>query len=98
MGRKPNNYNQILLLLQELHQYYPSFNMGRHLATALADYPDYWGITDKELLFALTKYKAQMEYDYPTPIAEDNEVARILEEGKKLKGLSSLLDEDEYYG
>ncbi len=97
MGRKPNNYNNVIHLLQELHISYPSFNMGRHLSTALSDYSDIWGVTDKELLFALNKYKIQLELDDNTPHEEGEELERIVSEGLKLKGISSLLDEEEDY-
>jgi len=52
MGR-PNDYYRVLALLQQLHVSYPNYNMGRHLATALDEYGDVWGLTDRELLFAL---------------------------------------------
>lgn len=96
MGRKPNLYNQIIVLLQELHHLYPSHNMGRHLEGALGEYRDIWGISDKELFFALTKYRAQLEYDYPTPLTEDKELERIIEEGKNLDIHSILENEEDY--
>jgi hypothetical protein len=93
MGRKPNNYNNVIHLLQELHTLYPSFNMCRHLSTALDGYNDTWGVSDKELLFALNKYKLQLEMDVPHE--EGEELEKIIHDGMNLKGLSSLLDEEE---
>ena len=58
---KKTHYTEVLHILQELHKDFPTYNLGRHLATALADYGDIWGITDKELAFALSKYKAEIE-------------------------------------
>ncbi len=92
MGRKKNNYNNVIHILQELHSIYPSFNMGRHLATALADYNDFWGISDKELLFALQKYKAKLEMD--VPYTEGEELDRIIEGGMHIS-LSEILEEEE---
>lgn len=45
--------------------------MGRHLATAMDEYGDLWGVTDNEMVFALLKYKSQLEMDVPH--AEDSE-------------------------
>lgn len=92
MGRKPNNYNNVIHILQELHTLYPSFNMGRHLSTALSDYNDFWGISDKELVFALQKYKAKLEMD--VPYTEGEELDEIVRGGMNLS-LSSILEEEE---
>lgn len=91
MGRKPNTYNQILEVLRELHTLYPSFNMGRHLATALEDYQDFWGIPDTELLYALQKYKANLEFN-EVPIASDNDIEKIIKDGMDL---SNVVEESE---
>ncbi len=93
MGRKPNNYNNVIHILQELHSLYPSYTMGMHLSTALDGYLDFWGITDKELVFALEKYKAKLDMD--APYAEGEELEKIISDGMALKGISSLLDEEE---
>lgn len=90
---KPNFYTQIIDVLIELKVRYPSYSMGKHLATALDDYGDIWGISDKEILFALTKYKAQMEMDVPH-IAGDEEIAEI---EKDAMNLSIKYEEEEEY-
>ncbi len=92
MGRKPNNYNHVIQTLQDLHKLYPNYTMCMHLATALDGYRDIWGITDKELLFALDKYKAQL--DMEPPHAEGDELNKIIEEGMNLS-MSNLLGEDD---
>jgi len=92
MGRKASNYNSVIHILQQLHSVYPTFGMGRHLATALADYNDFWGISDKELLYALQKYKAKLEMD--APYTEGEELDKIIRDGMDLS-LSSVLGEDE---
>jgi len=58
------------------------YNMGRHLSTALEGYGDMWGITDKELVYALEKYKEQIEMDVPH--TEESEIDRIIKEGMDL--------------
>ena len=93
MSRKATHYTQVMQLLTELHKSYPSYSIGRHLATALEGYRDLWSLTDKEFLFALTKYKTELELlEIHTPIASDEEVDKIIQEGLHLH---SLLDEDE---
>lgn len=90
MSKKANYYNQAVHVLQELHKSYPQYNMGRHLATALDGYGDTWGITDKELTFALNKYKAQLEMDFPH--TDEKELEKIIKEGMDLDSL--FKDED----
>ena len=50
------------LLSKNLHTLYPNYNMGRHIATALDGYGDMWGMTDKEFVYALTKYKVRWRW------------------------------------
>jgi hypothetical protein len=93
MSRKPNYYNQVIAVLQELHSVYPQYNMGRHIATALDGYGDTWGLTDKELLFAFTKYKGELELDIPH--TDDQELDQIIKEGLDLDNL--FKEEDNEY-
>jgi hypothetical protein len=83
--KKPNHFNQITAVLQDLHSSYPSYNLGRHLSTALDEYGDLWGVTDKEMLFALTKYKNQLDMDIPH--TDDSEIDKIIKEGLDLDNL-----------
>ena len=64
--------------------------MGRHLATSLDEYGDIWGLSDREILFALEKYKAQLEMDIPH--TDDNELDQIIKDGMNL---DDILKEDE---
>lgn len=91
---KKNQYQQALHILQELHKDFPTYNLGRHISTALADYGDIWGLTDKELAFALDKYKAELEMDVPH--TDDSELEKIIKEGMDLDNI--LKEEDEDYG
>lgn len=60
--------------------------MSSHLAIALADFPNFDGISDKELFFVLEKYRCEKELDISTPITSDDEIDELL------KG--SIEDED----
>lgn len=92
--KKPNYFNQLTSILQELHTLYPQYNVGRHLATALDEYGDMWGITDKEMVFALTKYKNQLEMDFPH--TDDSELDEIIKGGLDLDNLFKEEDNGDY--
>lgn len=91
MSRKASEYNQIVHILQDLHKRYPRYNMGRHLSTALDEYGDVWGVTDKELLFALEKYSNQLEME------DDSDIDRILKEGADLDNILNEEGDGEDY-
>lgn len=93
--RKASFYSQIVKLLQELHTSYPHYNMGRHLATALDGYGDVWGLTDKELLFALDKYKAQLDMDVPH--VDEKEIDEIVREASDLQNILKEEEDGEEY-
>jgi hypothetical protein len=93
MSKRTNYYNKVVSALQELHTLYPNYNMGRHIATALDGYGDTWGLTDKELLYALTKYKGELEMDVPH--TDDVDIDQIIKEGMDLDSL--FKEEDNEY-
>ena len=95
MSKTTNYYNKVITALQELHTLYPNYNMGRHLATALDGYGDTWGLTDKELLYALTKYKGELEMDVPH--TDDTEIDQIIKDGMNLDNLFKEEDNDGEY-
>jgi len=68
--------------------------MGRHLATALDEYGDVWGLTDKEVLFALEKYKSQLELDVPH--TDENELDQIIKDGMNLDDILKEQDGEDY--
>jgi hypothetical protein len=88
---KKTHYAEVISILQELNTY----NLGRHLATALDGYGDIWGITDKEFAFALSKYKTEIEMDVPH--ADDNELEKIIKEGMDLENILKEEDSDGDY-
>lgn len=93
MSRKINTqFTQIISLLNDLHKSFPTYNMGRHLSTALEGYGDVWGMTDKELLYALNKYKTELDLDMPHSL--DVDIQDIIQQGMNL---DNILDEEEEY-
>lgn len=82
--KKPTNYNKVLKILEELHSLYPSFNIGRHLSTALEEYRDIWGVPDSEVLYALEKYKATLEYNNVPRETDEEELEKIINDGLSL--------------
>jgi len=91
---KKNHYKEVIHILEELYRDFPTYNVGRHLATALDGYGDIWGITDKELAFALSKYKAEIEMDVPH--TDESELDKIIKEGMDLENI--LKEEDDEDG
>ena len=92
---KKDQYQQALHILQELHKDFPTYNLGRHLATALSDYGDIWGLTNKEIVYALEKYKAEIEMDVPH--TDESEIDRIIKEGMDLDNRLKEEDSDGDY-
>jgi hypothetical protein len=91
MSKRPSQYyKQIIDVLQRLNKAHPTYNMGRHISTALDEYDDVWGITDKELLFALEKYEIELNMDVNHP---NEDIDDILKEGMNLNKM--FLEEEE---
>jgi len=90
-----NHYSQVIHTLQELHKSFPTYNMGRHLATVLDEYGDIWGMSDKELAFAFDKYKSQIEMDVPH--IDESELDKIIKEGMDLDNILKEEDTDGDY-
>lgn len=92
--KKTNHHSKIIKILQELHSSYPNYTMGRHISTALSDYGDFWGITDQEMLFALTKYKSQLEMDVPH--SDEKEIDEIIKQAMDLENILKEEDNGDY--
>lgn len=90
MAKQPNYYRQIIRTLERLQKSHPTYNMGRHLATALYEYNDLWGVSDKELLHAVEKYEVELDIDYPHTDEED--LKKIIKGGMNLE---RMFDEEE---
>jgi len=91
MGKKATPYNQAVQILHDLKKEYPNNTLGQHIATALWDYGHICNITDKEFVFALEKYKVEMELN----IVSDSEVDKIVKDAENLDIL--FRDEEEDY-
>jgi hypothetical protein len=87
----PNYYRQIIKALERLQKAHPTYNIGRHIATALDGYTDVWGVTDKEFLFALQKYEIELNMDYSH--VDEEEIEDIIKDGMNLERM--FLDEEE---
>jgi hypothetical protein len=68
--------------------------MGRHLATALDGYGDIWGLTDREIVFALEKYKAELDMDVPH--TDESEIDQIIKDGMNLENILKEEDGEDY--
>ena len=94
MTKKPNYYNKILHILQELHATFPQYNMGKHLATVLDECGNIWGVSDKELAYCLAKYKGQLEMDVLH--VDDSDIESIIKEGLDLDNLFKEEEDGDY--
>lgn len=92
MAKQPNYYRQIIQTLGRLQKAYPTYNMGRHISTALDEYTDVWGVSDKEFLFAIQKYEIELNIDGPH--IDDEEIEEIIKDGMNL---DSMFEEEEEY-
>ena len=93
MNKKPNYYNQIIRVLEDLREEHPTYNIGKHLSTAL-DGSDLWGMSDKEIYTALKKYAIELDSD----LHEDtDDLEEIIKDGININHMCSedLLEEDE---
>ena len=70
-----------------LHKNHPTYNVGRHISTAL-DGSDIWSISDKDFLQRLKDYSAELDSDIP----HEDDVEQIIKQGMDL---SHILDEEE---
>ena len=86
-------FKKIVTLLEELHKEYPSYSLGRHISSATSDYGDVWGITDKEFLFALTKYKSLLEMD-ADQLVSDEYIKQIQQDAENLLDFTDEEEED----
>lgn len=93
MKQAATPYIKIIATLRALHKKHPTYNIGRHISTALDGYGDLWNVTDKEFLFALQKYNIEQEIEcHPE---SQTELDRIINDGLHLDKLF-LIDEEEY--
>jgi hypothetical protein len=90
--KTPNYYRQIVQTFVRLQKAYPTYNIGRHISTALDEYSDVWGVSDKEFLYAIQKYEIELNIDGPH--IDDKEIEEIIKDGMNL---DSMFEEEEEY-
>jgi hypothetical protein len=90
---KTKYFDEIINVLKEIQELYPTHRMGQHLSTALDEYGDVWGLSDKEIHFALLKYKAQMELDVPRETNEEY-IDKVVKDALNLT-LANVINQDE---
>jgi hypothetical protein len=78
-------------VLENLHKAHPTYNIGRHISTALDGYDDVWGVSDKEMLFALEKYELELNMDVDH--IDHEEIEKIIKDGMNLE--RTLFEEEE---
>ena len=88
---RQNHYRQIIHVLESLHKAHPTYNIGRHISTALDVYDDIWGVTDNEFLFALEKYELELNMDVDH--IDQEEIEKIIKDGMNLE--RTLFEEEE---
>ena len=91
MAKQPNYYRQIIQTLIRLQKAYPTYNIGRHISTAMDEYTDVWGVSDKEFLYAIQKYEIELNIDGPH--IDDEEIEEIIKDGMNL---DNIFEEEEY--
>ena len=91
MAKQPNYYRQIIQTLVRLQKAYPTYNIGRHISTALDEYTDVWGVSDREFLYAIQKYEIELNIDGPH--IDDEEIEEIIKDGMNL---DNIFEEEEY--
>lgn len=88
-----NYYRACIKTLQSLYKDHPSFPLGSHIATALDGYGDAWGLSDKELYFALKRYQTLLEMDKTK--AHEKYVEDVVKQGIQLESMFPEEEEDD---
>ena len=81
---KMSQYNKCLQILQQLKINFPKYSLGQHLSTALDEYKNLWGVSDKDLLASLIEYQNQLQTDV---LHDDDELDEIIKGGMDLENL-----------
>ena len=89
MAKQINYYHQIIQTLKSLKKAHVTYNMGRHISTAL-DGSELWGVSDKELFLSLQIYETSLDMDVNH---DDEEIEAIIKDGMNLE--RTLFEEEE---
>jgi hypothetical protein len=85
-----NYHRKIIQVLERLHKAHPTYNLGKHLSTAIDD-SELWGITDKELFLSLQRYESSLTMDKDH--IDEEEIEAIIKDGMNLRKI--FLDDEE---
>ena len=85
---------EALKVLKELVKAYPNQTLSSHITLALEEYSKDTWVSDKELYFAIEKYRCEKELD-TTPLIRQEEVDEIYNDSMNLS-IEDLLDEEDY--
>lgn len=88
---KRDEFQNVTKKLEEIHKSHPTYSFGAIISIAFSEYGDIWGITNKESLFALTKYESELELDSDN-IASADYISRLV---KDIENFDHILDEEE---
>jgi len=89
MAKQINYYHQIIQTLKRLKKAHVTYNMGRHISTAL-DGSELWGVSDKELFLSLQIYETSLDMDVDH---NEEEIEAIIKDGMNLE--NTLFEEEE---
>jgi len=92
---KKNEYKECIRILERLHSSHPTYTISQHISTAMADYGEFWGLTDREFKFALEKYMNELELDIQHVVSEDY-VQRVVRDANNLFAETDGIDEEEF--
>lgn len=67
-------YDKAIKILKDLKKDYPNQDLNKHIALSTFDYRDIFSLTGKEFLFALEKYKAELELN----TVSDSDIQKIV--------------------
>ena len=87
-------FEDIIDVLHLLHDKYPNQDIMKHIVEATHDYKNnLWMLNDKEFLFALNKYKAELELN----IVDDKEIEKIISDATNLENILHEDEDDEFF-
>ena len=90
---KNNQFPKILSVLKDLHKAYPTLSIARHISDATAEYESLWGVSDKELLYALECYQEELKANQPP---SEDEIEKITREAMDLEHFFDDEEEDDF--
>ena len=92
--------NEVIRILKDLHEAYPHQGICRHIMDATTDYPNLWIMDNKELAFALDKYKLELEMNIESQegvdqiIADAEDITHIFKDEDIIQDREPGIDDD----